>query len=191
MSVRKGAPHLMGGLFPHIQHKDNGHCTLTHTPHTYSIRPGPGTDTPGGQPAPGPRRWSPFFQDGDRQTAPAPAQTSAGTVRNGATPAQTTTPHRDPSLQQPLSPSGEGATFRRRVYLVQTGPPNRAAPGSNSLTPPINSNFNLMSPPPPINPNMNLPTGPPPTRTEISDTCPQTQKQPKKMNSEPVFKSRV
>ncbi|MED6282022.1 hypothetical protein CHARACLAT_027709, partial [Characodon lateralis] len=68
-----------------IPHK-NTHTQRKHTQqwtlytHTYSILPDLGSDTPEGQPAPGPRRWSPSFQGGDRQTAPAPAQTSAGTA---------------------------------------------------------------------------------------------------------------
>ncbi|MEQ2250580.1 hypothetical protein ILYODFUR_002366 [Ilyodon furcidens] len=45
-------------LIPNEKSHNNGCRTLTHTPHTYAMLPGPGTDTPEGQPAPGPRRWS-------------------------------------------------------------------------------------------------------------------------------------
>ncbi|MEQ2250190.1 hypothetical protein ILYODFUR_037221 [Ilyodon furcidens] len=41
---------------PNVKTNNNGRCTLTHTPQTYSILPGPGADTLQGQPAPGPRR---------------------------------------------------------------------------------------------------------------------------------------
>ncbi|MEQ2288392.1 hypothetical protein AMECASPLE_022093, partial [Ameca splendens] len=30
---------------PNIKTNNNGYCTLTHIPHTYSILPGPGADT--------------------------------------------------------------------------------------------------------------------------------------------------
>ncbi|MEQ2169699.1 hypothetical protein GOODEAATRI_027945 [Goodea atripinnis] len=107
-------------------HTPNNRCgTPTHTPHTYSILPGPGTDTPEEQPAPGRKRWSPSFQDVDRQTASAPVQTSAGTAPTRNTLAQT-------SPQRPPSPSKEGTMNKRGVHLVQTSPPTRAIPGQNS-----------------------------------------------------------
>ncbi|MEQ2299593.1 hypothetical protein AMECASPLE_016791 [Ameca splendens] len=53
--------------------------------------------------------------DGDRQTTPAEAQTSTGTARTQAT--LTPTPRSDPSPQQPQYSSGEGAMYKRGVYL--------------------------------------------------------------------------
>ncbi|MEQ2246435.1 hypothetical protein ILYODFUR_038411 [Ilyodon furcidens] len=41
---------------PNVKTNKNGRCTLAHTPHTYSILPGPGPNSPWGQPALGPRR---------------------------------------------------------------------------------------------------------------------------------------
>ncbi|MED6249735.1 hypothetical protein ATANTOWER_018820 [Ataeniobius toweri] len=79
--------------------------------------------------ATGPGKGSPSLWGRDRQTVPAPAQTSAGTARIQATPARTPTPHPDPSPQRPPSSSGEGAMYKREVYLVQTSPPTRPATG--------------------------------------------------------------
>ncbi|MED6246956.1 hypothetical protein ATANTOWER_026843, partial [Ataeniobius toweri] len=63
---------------------------------------GTGTNNPEGQPAPGPRRWSPSFRG--RQAD----RTSASTARTRTTPAQTPTP---------------------QVHLFHTTPPTRAVPG--------------------------------------------------------------
>ncbi|MED6253138.1 hypothetical protein ATANTOWER_022990 [Ataeniobius toweri] len=106
---------------PNVKTHNNGHHTLTHTPHT----PYSQVQVPIPQSPPRPRRWSPSLQGGDRQTAPAPAQTSAGNARTRATPAQTLIPRPDPSPQQP--PSGEGALYKRGAYLFQTSLPPRAA----------------------------------------------------------------
>ncbi|KAK5615624.1 hypothetical protein CRENBAI_024319 [Crenichthys baileyi] len=84
---------------------------------------------PIGAPAPGPRRCSPSLRGGDRQNAPVPAQTSAGTTRTRATPARTLTPRPDPRTQRPSFPSREGTKYKRGVHLVQTSPPTRAATG--------------------------------------------------------------
>ncbi|MEQ2264091.1 hypothetical protein XENORESO_019047 [Xenotaenia resolanae] len=84
---------------PNVKTHNNGCCTLINIPHTYSILPGPGADTPEGQPAPGPRWWFPSFRGGDRQIAPAPAQTSAGTARNRSVCSFFS------SISPPLSPS--------------------------------------------------------------------------------------
>ncbi|MEQ2257495.1 hypothetical protein ILYODFUR_035388 [Ilyodon furcidens] len=68
-------PHLKT---PNVKTHNNGCRTRNHTPHTYSILQGPGTDTPGGKLAPGPQRWFPSLWGGDSQSAPA--QTCAGTA---------------------------------------------------------------------------------------------------------------
>ncbi|MEQ2298735.1 hypothetical protein AMECASPLE_008402 [Ameca splendens] len=130
--------------------------------------------------ATGPRRSSLSFRGGDQQTAPAPAQTSAGTIQTRMTPAQIPTPHSlgagghwgPPAPNDPRPHPQRGPQAKREVYLVQTSPPTRAVPGRNSPNPPMNSDLNPMSSLPPMNPNINLPTRSPPTRTQISNTCP-------------------
>ncbi|MED6281664.1 hypothetical protein CHARACLAT_023984 [Characodon lateralis] len=63
--------------------------------------------------ATGPGKGSPSRWGRDRQTVPAPAQTTACTAQIQATPARTPTPHPDPSTQRPPSSSGEGAMYKR------------------------------------------------------------------------------
>ncbi|MEQ2297632.1 hypothetical protein AMECASPLE_036570, partial [Ameca splendens] len=54
---------------PNTKTYNNGYCTPTHTPHTYSIPPGPGADTPWGNqpPDPGVVPFPPGWRQADRQ----------------------------------------------------------------------------------------------------------------------------
>ncbi|KAK5614707.1 hypothetical protein CRENBAI_018660 [Crenichthys baileyi] len=74
---------------------------------------------PRGATSPGPVWWFSSFRGGDRQTQHQPRQVPA---------LPETGPDRDPSPQQPSSPSGEGAMYKRGVNLVhsmkQSQPPN-------------------------------------------------------------------
>ncbi|MEQ2316677.1 hypothetical protein AMECASPLE_034978 [Ameca splendens] len=98
--------------------KDTEQWTLyTHTPHTYSILPGPSTDTdtPEGQPAPVPRRCSPSLRSGDRQTAQAPVETSTGTTLIQTTPAQIPTPNDPCPHPENGAQTKEGSTWSKRA----------------------------------------------------------------------------
>ncbi|KAK5623201.1 hypothetical protein CRENBAI_018009 [Crenichthys baileyi] len=75
----------------------------------------------------------------------------------------------DPYPQLLPQPPKTCVPIRRSGYLVQMSQPTRAVPGRNSTSPLMNSDLN------PMKPNMNFSTGPPPSRTNISNTCLQTQ----------------
>ncbi|MEQ2175181.1 hypothetical protein GOODEAATRI_015448 [Goodea atripinnis] len=127
----------------HTQLKDTQQWTsYTHTPHTYSILPGPGTDTLEGQPAHGHRRWSPSFgvetgrlPQHQPRLVPAPPEIQRPLPR--PRPSAPTPVHNDPR------PHPERGPHTKEGCLVQMGLPNQSHPWN----PPMNSNLNPMSPP--------------------------------------------
>ncbi|KAK5617381.1 hypothetical protein CRENBAI_006845, partial [Crenichthys baileyi] len=93
-----------------------------------------------------------------------PSCASPGWCPNLSDPGPDLDPPPRYSPQRPPSSSGEGAMYKRGVYMVQTSPPTRAATGLNS------SNSSMISDPNPMSPNVNFLTGQPPTRTQIPKT---------------------
>ncbi|MEQ2304547.1 hypothetical protein AMECASPLE_028199, partial [Ameca splendens] len=114
---------------PNIKTNNNEHRTLTHTPHTYSILPGPGAHTPYGQPAPGLQEVVPFPPGAETGT---PSQhlnlvwASPGSCLNLSDPGPDPDP--PPRPQSPTTPiliRGGGHVQKRGLH-VQKNPSSRA-----------------------------------------------------------------